>query len=376
MIPLLSHAKKTNVWVTRYVESQVRRLRGDTDYFDGGSADLLAGTIVPNQWYAVLEADRVGEQPEGIRRLGENLVLWRDGDGRLGCSLDRCPHRGSKLSLGQVRDGDLECPYHGFRFDSSGGCTLIPANGPDSKVPAGLRLRTRPVVEAHGLIWVWWGAPRSEYPEIPWFPQSEDDERHAASRSGLWKFHYSRAIENSLDAHHFPFVHGSLNPNGGTFVAPFSAEEDAEGVINVEAGLKRRASDPDEDALMFRMRMKFPNVIHVDLTDHLHLIQIATPIDDERTWMYVRYYQGYVRLPVVGSLVTKALLTGDWFIAQEMQDIPIFKTQQPKVPGMDVEYSMIRADRGIILYLRKRDALIAAAGEPPTELRAARESAS
>ncbi len=110
------------------------------------------------------------------------------------------------------------------------GCTLIPANGPGGKVPAKMRLRTRPVVEAHGLVWDWWGGTREEFPEIPWFPQSADEEQRGASRSGLWRFHSSRAIENSLDAHHFPFVHGSLNPNTGTFVAPFSAEEDEAGV--------------------------------------------------------------------------------------------------------------------------------------------------
>jgi phenylpropionate dioxygenase-like ring-hydroxylating dioxygenase large terminal subunit len=374
LIPLREHINKTNQWVFRYVDTQVRRLLGDEEFFAGGDADLLEGTIVPDQWYAILEADKVGQKPVGLRRLGENLVLWRDAQGVIRCAPDRCPHRGSKLSIGDVVNGDLECPYHGFRFDGGGACTLMPALGEGVRVPAGMRLRPRPVQEAHGLIWMWWGAAREVYPEIPWFPQSSAAEARSASRSGVWKFHYSRAIENSLDLHHFPFVHGALNPRTGTYVDPFEAHEDDTGDIHVRGGLKQSLDVPDSEAVMFSMHFKFPGVMHVRLASKVHLTQICTPIDDERTWMYVRYYQSVVTLPLAGPILTRGMLLFDWFVAQEMQDIPIFLTQQPKVPGMDA-YRMIKPDQGIIMYFRRRDALIAAAGNEPPELRPRRAGA-
>jgi hypothetical protein len=122
------------------------------------------------------------------------------------------------------------------------------------------------------------------------------------------------------------------------------------------------------------MHFKFPGVMHVRLASQVHLTQICTPIDDERTWMYVRYYQSVVTLPLVGPILTRGMLLFDWFVAQEMQDIPIFLTQQPKVPGMDA-YRMIKPDQGIIMYFRRRDALIAAAGNEPPELRQRRAGA-
>lgn len=374
MFPLREHINKTNQWVFRYAETQVRRLLGDEEFFSGGDADLLEGTIVPDQWYAILEADKVGQKPVGVRRLGENLVLWRDAQGVIRCAPDRCPHRGSKLSIGDVVNGDLECPYHGFRFDGGGACTMIPALGDGARVPAGMRLRLRPLQEAHGLIWMWWGAARKDYPEIPWFPQSSATEARSASRSGVWKFHYSRAIENSLDLHHFPFVHGALNPRTGSYVAPFEAHEDDTGDIHVRGGLKQSPDVPDSEAVMFSMHFKFPGVMHVRLASKVHLTQICTPIDDERTWMYVRYYQSVVTLPLAGPVLTRGMLLFDWFIAQEMQDIPIFQTQQPKVPSTDT-YRMIKPDQGIIMYFRRRDALIAAAGHEPPELRPRRAGA-
>jgi nitrite reductase/ring-hydroxylating ferredoxin subunit len=365
MIPLLSHFQQSNAWITRYAETQLRRVRGDREYFETEPAELSAGTIIPDQWYAVLASNSLGDKPLGIRRLGHSLVVWRTPNGGLSCALDRCPHRGSKLSRGTVDASALVCPYHGFRFSAAGTCTLIPANPPGRRMPAGLALTTWPVHEEHGLIWIWWGEARDSYPEVPWFPQSEAEEHNSASKSSVWDFHYSRVIENSLDAHHFPFIHGSINPSCGQIVAPFSADDDGE-VIRVTAGLKQDADDLDEDAITFHMDFRFPNVMHVLLTSRIHLIQVATPIDDDRTWMYVRYYQGYVRLPVVGPIASQALLEFDWKVAQQMQDIPIFQTQQPKVPGLDSGYRLIEADKGIALYLRGRDRLIAAAGLPPT----------
>lgn len=366
MIPLLSHVQKSNAWMTRYAETQLRRLRGDHEFSVTEPADLASGTIIPDQWYAVLEAAKLSTTPVGIRRLGESLVLWRTPDGRITCARDRCPHRGSKLSRGHVEDGVIECPYHGFRFDGDGKCRRVPANAPNKRMPGGLELTTWPTNEEHGLIWLWWGEPRADYPQVPWFPQSKEDEENAASRSGSWDFHYSRVIENSLDIHHFPFIHGSINPSCGTIVAPFAAHDDGE-VIRVSGGLKREASDPDDEALMFHMQFRFPNVMHVRLASRVHLIQVATPIDDDRTWMFVRYYQGYVRLPVLGSITSQAMLIFDWKIAQEMQDIPIFQTQQPKVPGLDSGYRLIEADKGIALYLRGRDRLIAESAAQLTE---------
>ena len=93
--------------------------------------------MIPNQWYVVLGSNQVKGKPVGVTRMGEKLVFWRDDTGRLSCLRDRCVHRGVQLSKGRVvSNGRLQCPFHGFEYDTTGRVQKIPANGQNAPVPA------------------------------------------------------------------------------------------------------------------------------------------------------------------------------------------------------------------------------------------------
>ena len=111
-----------------------------------------------NNWYAACVADDLADTPRRLRILGADLVLFRDDSGAVRCLSDVCVHRGASLSIGQCRNGGIECPQHGWQFNSAGRCTLIPAGtktpteppkraGPRlpgaGKVRAGIRLSRR-----------------------------------------------------------------------------------------------------------------------------------------------------------------------------------------------------------------------------------------
>ena len=128
--------------------------------------------MIRNQWYAVLESKEVPKGTLiGVTRLGEKLVFWRNKNGKLICLKDKCAHRGARLSIGKICDkGDkVECPFHGLRYDKSGQCTLIPANGKNSPVPERFKVISYQTKEEHDFIWIWWGEPQSEYPLLPFF---------------------------------------------------------------------------------------------------------------------------------------------------------------------------------------------------------------
>jgi phenylpropionate dioxygenase-like ring-hydroxylating dioxygenase large terminal subunit len=107
--------------------------------------------MIHNQWYSVLESREVGAHPVGVTRMSERLVFWREGN-RVNCLRDQCVHRGAALSAGEVVDGEIQCPFHGLRYDSMGRVTLIPANGKGAIVPDYFKVNSYPARDEHGFI--------------------------------------------------------------------------------------------------------------------------------------------------------------------------------------------------------------------------------
>jgi phenylpropionate dioxygenase-like ring-hydroxylating dioxygenase large terminal subunit len=123
----------------------------------------MAETSTLPHWQPVaLACDVPAHSPVGVRLRGQELVLWRDPAGQVRAWRDRCPHRGMRLSLGFLREGKLACPYHGWRFDSSGHCAHIPAH-PDVSPPPAIAVESFPAGESHAMVWVRTGSG----PELP-----------------------------------------------------------------------------------------------------------------------------------------------------------------------------------------------------------------
>jgi|GEM_PF-1546417 len=186
-------------------------------------------------WYAVARASTLGaKQPLGVERLGQRLVLWRDTSGAVRCADAACPHRGADLGLGRVLQGQLECPYHGFRYDAAGACTLTPCEGAETKPSRALCLRLHPVREAHGLLWVYLGAPSSKpLPELPWIPGACEPDRHGATTEAVWNARFSRVMD----------AHRRYAPPGYTRLDPYEVRVE-DGLIRTQGGLRKQAAAP------------------------------------------------------------------------------------------------------------------------------------
>ncbi len=165
-------------------------------------------------WHPVATASDLGDAPMPVQVLDESLVLWRDDSGVVRAFTDRCPHRGARLSLGCVRGGQLECPYHGWRFEGGGRVVATPAV-PHFVPPPTHRVQAH-AVQAHcGLLWVRLdGTSASDEggPPAPPAPPAfaaEADSRLRKVTCGPYDVATSapRLIENFLDLSHFPFVH-------------------------------------------------------------------------------------------------------------------------------------------------------------------------
>ncbi len=203
--------------------------------------------IEETYWHPVALRGDVESQPLAVTLLGHPLVLWRDASHVVHAWADQCPHRGARLSLGQVRDGKLVCAYHGWQFAGSGQCTLVPAL-PDFKPPAAHCAKTFQAREAYGLVWVRMATQPSlaeanlaspigpAFAALPDFSAEESSELRKVN-CGPYDVATSapRIVENFLDMAHFGFVHdGWLGTRSATAIGDYQVEASPTGLTATE----------------------------------------------------------------------------------------------------------------------------------------------
>jgi len=159
-------------------------------------------------WHPVCYAEQLVSSPLATTLLGEAVVLWRDSRGEPHAFRDLCIHRGTALSLGSVRGDELVCAYHGWRYCSSGACTLVPQLADQAQIPRKARVDRFGCRELYGIVWVALEQPAWPVPDVP--ELLEDNWRVVRTGPFRWKAGASRQIENFTDLAHFPFVHPGL----------------------------------------------------------------------------------------------------------------------------------------------------------------------
>ena len=280
--------------------------------------------------HPVLDADALGDAPLGVRLLGQDLVLWRDAAGRPRTARDRCPHRGTRLSLGRVCAGELECPYHGWRFGGDGRCVSIPAL-PAFTPPATHALPVFALQEAHGLLWV---QIDGAAPRLPSFG-AEADTRLRKLNVGPYEVATSaaRIVENFLDLAHFGFVHdGWLGDRDHVALDEYRVEATPEGFV--ASGC--RAWQPQSNRLAgegswvdYRYELVAPFAALLsklpqrqqDYRDEIALF--VCPVDPERSRVWFR-------LAVTDTVSSDAELRAFQHTIFT-QDQPVLESQSPKV---------------------------------------------
>ncbi|NHJ24003.1 MAG: aromatic ring-hydroxylating dioxygenase subunit alpha [Candidatus Lokiarchaeota archaeon] len=323
--------------------------------------------MIRNQWYAVLESRELPKDKlVGVTRLGENLIFWRNKKSEVICLKDKCAHRGAKLSIGKIcDDGELiECPFHGLRYDRTGKCTIIPANGKNSIVPERFKVDNYPTREEYDFIWIWWGDEQFDYPALPFF---EDIDRKFSykTHAEIWPVHYSRAIENQLDVIHLPFVHSNTIGRGyQTLVHGPLIEPDKEGngftfwVYNQKDDGNTRPLKPEEftdDMKVFHLNFKFPHIWQNYLGEKVRIFIAFVPIDENNTQFYMRFYQKFIRIPILKSFVN--WLANKFNIIILHQDRRVVVTQLPTKTQLKMNEQLIQGDNPIVYYRRRREEL-------------------
>ncbi len=322
--------------------------------------------MIYNQWYVILWSKEVKKnQVIGIKRFGENLVIWRDSQGNPGAARDQCPHRGIKLSLGKIKDDHLQCPFHGFEYNQAGECKLIPANGKAAAVPEHIRAAAYTVNEANGFIYLWYTDDPvrvANFPPLPWFDDM-DPSLAWSEMKDHWKAHYSRVIENQLDVVHVPFIHRTTIGRGigpvvnGPYIKVFEnglsywpKNEQDHGQTPLRPDQMPEPANKDTF-----LTFLFPNIWQNHIMDKLRVVIAFVPVDETNTILYLRTYQKMVTIPVLRNIFL--WMTGKYNRVILHQDRRVVETHQPQATSFRMHENLIPGDFPVVLYRKKREEL-------------------
>lgn len=174
------------------------------------------GNLMRQYWIPALPSDEFpgpDSLPKRMRLLGENLVMFRDSEGRMGALEEHCPHRGASLYFGRNERGGLRCAYHGWKFDIAGKCLDTPTEAPErqQRFCANIKAKAYQCHEINHMIWIYMG-PRETPPPFPQFEiNTLPADQVGHPRIMGEEANYLQNMEGDLDSAHLDWVHRRLN---------------------------------------------------------------------------------------------------------------------------------------------------------------------
>lgn len=315
---------------------------------------MIHDPVLLNDWHAVLPLAQLEARNgvAGARVLGEDIVIWKAGD-RVLAWKDLCVHRGTRLSLGKVENGDsLQCPYHGWTYDTGGACIKIPAH-PEQKPPAKAHTITYHAQVAFDMVWVCLGEPAHD---IAPFEEWSDD-RYRKILCGPYEFRATgpRMVENFLDVAHFPFVHEHiLGTQERPEIPDYEVTTDQSGVT--ASNIRIFQPNPDGTGVpkwvTYTYRVHRPLVAYFrkEADQKFAILLMVTPLEEVRSLMWMWMVMTH------GEGTDEALRAFQDEIA--LQDLPIVESQRPELLPLDLQAELhLRSDKTAIAYRKWLNAL-------------------
>jgi phthalate 4,5-dioxygenase len=220
------------------------------------------GNAMRRYWIPAVLAREIAEpdgSPVRVRLLGEDLLAFRDSEGRIGLVDEYCPHRRASLFFGRNEECGLRCVYHGWKFDVAGTCIDMMNEPEENDFKHKVRLTAYPTCELGGIVWAYLG-PANALPPPPKFAWTAAPETHLHVTKVIQECNWLQGLEGGIDTSHAPIMHRLLSEN------------------STRGGFK--PSNPF-------VRGKAPRLV-VDLTDYGYQYAGIRPLDDAD--MHIRTY--------------------------------------------------------------------------------------
>ena len=167
------------------------------------------GNLMRRYWQPAALSSELPENdgaPQRVRLLGEDLIAFRDSEGKIGLVDAFCPHRRAPMFFGRNEECGLRCVYHGWKFDRTGTCVDMPSEPADSLFKSKVTIAAYPAWEGGGVIWTYMG-PREKQPPPPDYEWMRAPETHRFVSKTHEDANWLQALEGGLDTAHSSFLH-------------------------------------------------------------------------------------------------------------------------------------------------------------------------
>ncbi len=185
--------------------------REENDLLCRVEGDAPMGQIFRRHWMPACLIEEVAEpdgDPVKVRLLGEDLVIFRDTNGKIGILDEYCPHRRASLAFGRNEECGLRCLYHGWKIDVEGNVVEMSSEPPQSGFVEKVKHKTYPAHEAAGFVWIYMG-PRETMPEfeLPFFAPTPDTK--VSIGKVMIDCNWAQILEGAIDSAHSSSLHSS-----------------------------------------------------------------------------------------------------------------------------------------------------------------------
>jgi nitrite reductase/ring-hydroxylating ferredoxin subunit len=253
------------------------------------------GALMRRYWIPALLSEEIPAPdcpPVRVRLLGEDLVAFRDSEGRIGLLGEHCSHRGTSLFYGRNEDCGLRCIYHGWKFDVDGHVLETPAEPANSDFRKKIRHLAYPCKELAGMIFTYMGPPAKQ-PLLPRYEWRDLRYDQVCPVKSLLECNYLQGIEGDFDSSHTSFLHNNNLQNAQSLKrdgAPqLEAEETAYGMraISIRKLGSERIYVRTSPYIMpsFSIVPGPPTATFEE--DDIRGFRFWVPIDDKSTWLYI-----------------------------------------------------------------------------------------
>ncbi len=272
----------------------------ENDLLTRVEGDAPMGQLIRRYWFPMLLAEDVAApdgDPVRVRLLGEDLIAFRDTDGRVGLVDEFCPHRLASFAIGRNEGCGITCIYHGWKFDVNGSCVDMPTEPEDKGFKNRVRIRAYPTHEAAGMIWTYMGAPEL-WPPFPDFSFTSMPSNQVGIVKVGSRTNFLQSVEGAIDSAHSWFLHRGSSRD---WAKRFALSTDTSPRLEAEdtpygfryAAIRKPIENADTTKYVRVTQFAAPFFCFIppplDVTQPIHT-QIFVPVDDRTTMLFDVYF--------------------------------------------------------------------------------------